>query len=234
MVLRKTMNVHTLYRVSIFFTWLMVCTVAHAQRYLDREAIRDAQSDVRQQPGYAWDHFACLRCRSKHPDVLILGDSIFDGWSGYLLLVFPNAIIDAKVGRQFSGGITQYRSLLRYSGVRKIRTIVVELGTNGAVTHGQVARFMQLAGPERRVIFIVPEVPRPWEKEVQTLYAGLPTYYKNVRLVWWNRLSTTSSGQERAADFWPDGVHPNWTGIQAMVHGLQAIIWKGDHDGHKA
>jgi hypothetical protein len=175
------------------------------------------------QPGYAWDHRHCLRYITPKPDLLILGDSIFDGWSGYLLHVFPRALIDARVGRQFSSAISIYRWLLGYSGVRAINTIVVELGTNGPVTPDQIARFMMLADG-RRVIFIVPQVPRPWASEVQTLYQSLPSRYPNVRLVYWNRISDLPNGQENPAYFWGDGVHPNWMGIQVLVNGLSRAL----------
>ncbi len=176
------------------------------------------------QPGYAWDQPYCLRYRSAHPNLLILGDSIFDGWSGYLLHVFPGALIDARVGRQFSSAIPIYRELLAYPGVQEIRTVVVELGTNGPVTPDQVAQFMALVGPDRRVVFIVPEVPRPWEQEVQSLYEQLPRVYPNLRLEYWNRLSELSDGQENRAYFWGDGVHPNWAGIQVLVSGLRQTL----------
>jgi hypothetical protein len=178
---------------------------------------------VAPKPGYAWDHPDCLRYITSRPKLLILGDSIFDGWSGYLLHVFPDAIIDARVSRQFSSAIPIYRRLLGYSGVRAINTIVVELGTNGPVTPEQIARFMRLADG-RRVIFIVPQVPRPWANEVQTLYQSLPTQYPNVRLVYWNRLSALPNGQENPAYFWGDGVHPNWMGIQVLVNGLSRAL----------
>lgn len=178
---------------------------------------------VAPRPGYAWTQSYCLRYRSAHPNLLILGDSIFDGWSGYLLYTFPNALVDARVGRQFSSAIRIYQSLLAYSGIRSIQTIVVDLGTNGPVTAQQIAQFMMLAG-NRRVIFIVPEVPRPWEREVQSLYEGLPAQYPNVQLEYWNRISTLPNGQENPAYFWGDGVHPNWYGIQALVGGLQAVL----------
>ena len=194
---------------------------ATSNRVAMRRIVENLQ--VSPQPGYAWTQPYCLRYRSAHPNLLILGDSIFDGWSGYLLHVFPKSFIDARVGRQFSSAIRIYQSLLVYTGIYSIQTVVVELGTNGPVTPQQIARFMKLAG-NRRVIFIVPEVPRPWEREVQKLYEGLPDRYPNIRLEYWNRISTLPNGRENPAYFWGDGVHPNWIGIQALVAGLQEQI----------
>lgn len=186
-------------------------------------AQRAAAQNRIEHPDYAWSQPYCLRYRSQEPNLLILGDSIFDGWSGYLLHVFPRAVVDAKVGRQFSTGVQDYARLRQYSGIRAIRTIVVELGTNGTVYPADVGRFMRMVG-SRRVIFIVPEVPRPWEKEVQSLYEELPRYYPNVRLVYWNRLAQLPNGQENPRYFWGDGVHPNWSGIQVLVGSLQQAV----------
>ena len=204
---------------------LTLLPMAHAERFLDQAAFRDARADLQAQPqpGYVWFRRSCLRYNSLNPDLLILGDSIMDGWSGYALHVFPRLFIDAKVGRQFSGGVRQYARLLAYKPIRQIQTIVVELGTNGPVKASQVGAFMRMVGFQRKVIFVIPEVPRPWEREVQQLYENLPKEYGNVHLVYWNRLST-HNGKEIPAYFGGDGVHPDWKGIQVMMHGIQAAL----------
>lgn len=169
----------------------------------------------------AWPHKFCLRYQTKNPDLLIIGDSIFDGWSGYLLKVFPKAIVDAKVGRQFSQGVVDYQKLLQYPGIRDIRTIVIELGTNGPVTKSQVIRLMNLAGPNRHVVWITPFVPRPWQNEVlATCNWAKEMYPKNLFLVHWHRAA------ERQSDwFFPDGVHPNSTGISYEISMLYKKLW---------
>ncbi|MCE5361316.1 MAG: hypothetical protein JJ714_10145, partial [Acidithiobacillus sp.] len=111
---------------------LAIANALHSGLRMDQQALLDSAQDAKLEPGYAWSQPYCFRYHTQHPNLLILGDSIFDGWSGYLLRLFPRAIIDAKVGRQFSGGIRQLRWLLQYPGVQRIKTIVVELGTNGA------------------------------------------------------------------------------------------------------
>ncbi len=207
---------------SVFFS---LSVHAAATSFSDAMTRLSQNTQVAPRADYAWDQPFCLRYRTQNPSLLIIGDSIFDGWSGYLLHVFPRALVDARVSRQFSQGIRVYRHLLDYSGIRKIRTVVVELGTNGPVTQRQVAQFMNLVGPYRQVIFIVPEVPRPWAHEVQKLYSSLPSRYPNLRLEYWNRISSLPDGKENQAYFWPDGVHPNWNGIQVLVRGLQKTLY---------
>lgn len=186
---------------------------------MNAAAHKDALHDAIERPSYAWTASSCLRTASQSPTTLILGDSIFDGWSGYLLHAIPGAFIDAKVGRQFSSAIGIYKSLLRYQGIQNINQIVVELGTNGPVTPDQIAQFMALAGPHRSVIFIAPQVDRPWGHEVDQLYDQLPNYYPNVKILNWQSIS---AGHEDY--FWTDGIHPNWQGIQSLVGHLEPLL----------
>lgn len=168
---------------------------------------------------YVWGHSQCLSYTTNHPDLLILGDSIFDGWSGYLLHVFPGAVVDARVSRQFSTGVNDYQNLMQYEGIRRIRTIVVELGTNGPITKSQVRRFMAVAG-SRTVIWITPSVPRPWQNEVlQTIYWAA-SIYPHIHLVHWHALAQGHSQWFRGG-----GVHPNWSGIQQEVSALQKVVY---------
>ena len=176
---------------------------------MDQDAKRDLRAQVQDHRAYAWDRPVCIRYRTSRPNLLILGDSIFDGWSGYLLHVFPGAFVDARVGRQFSTGVTDYQALLHYRGIARIRTLVIELGTNGAVTPAQVQQLMVLAGPHRQVFWITPSVPRPWQQEVLQVAHWAAGAYPNLHLVRWHRYAT---GHPQW--FWPDQVHPNWAGAQ--------------------
>ncbi len=204
------------WKIAVFLAGMAgICSFSHAfaERYLDYAAKLDAQQDITAAPlsGYAWDHSYCLRYQVNHPNLLILGDSIFDGWSGYLLHVFPSAFIDARVGRQFSAGVLDYKSLLQYKGVQQIPVVVLELGTNGPVTKQQVQEFMALAG-NRSVYWITPSVPRPWQQEVLSVAHWSKGRYPNIHLVSWHHLA---SGHPNW--FWGDQVHPNWYGIQHLV-----------------
>ncbi len=199
------------------------CSVAQGERYLDYAARKDAQADLTSapQPQWVWTRNHTFRAKTTTPNMLIFGDSIFDGWSGYLLHIFPTAVINAKVGRQFSSAPRLYQALLRYPVISRINWIVIELGTNGPVTPNQIAQFMKLVGAQRQVIFIIPAVPRPWAPEVIGLYQSLPKYYPNIHLVPWNVLASNSEGKEKMKYFWGDGVHPNWKGIQVLVQALK-------------
>lgn len=163
-----------------------------------------------------WTQAQCLRASSSHPDVLILGDSIFDGWSGYLLHVFPNAVVDAKVSRQFSAAVPVYQHLLQYPRIRAISTIVVELGTNGPIHRAGIQQFMSLANG-RQVYWIVPSVPRPWQQEVVHRLEWAASVYPNLQLVNWYGYVQSSPKPIAMRWFRPGMVHPDWAGIQQEV-----------------
>lgn len=199
------------------------------QRYLDRMALQDARQDLVQapSPGYAYDHQSVIRLSEDGPTgLIIIGDSILTGWSGYFAHVFPNALIDGRVGRQFSSIIPIWQALQKAGLTRGVGYVVVELGTNGAVSPQNMHTFLRMAG-NRQILLVMPEMPRPWEAEVQQLYLQTAAEDPNVHLVRWDLLS-----QHQPQYFWTDGVHPDWVGIQVMVNAiaqkLQDTITKTD------
>lgn len=195
-----------------------VAPLSKAPVTLDQIAIIDARNDITQSPDpdYAFAENSVIRFPSGNQKIgiIIMGDSILTGWSGYFAHVFPNAFIDGRVGRQFSSAIEIWKILKEAQLTSGVGDVVVELGTNGPVSIAEMTQFMREVGP-RQVFLVVPEVPRPWAQEVQSLYQVLPNVYPNVHLVRWDLLS-----RHHSSYFWPDGVHPNWLGIQVMVEAI--------------
>ncbi|MFA7495953.1 MAG: acyltransferase [Acidithiobacillus sp.] len=194
-----------------------------AERYLDRMAIVDAQKDFTQSPNpdYVLDANSVLRFPKKGPvGVIIIGDSILTGWSGYFAHVFPNALIDGRVGRQFYSAIPIWKTLQQTQLTHGVGDVVIELGTNGEVFPDDMDALLKLVG-NRQVFLVMPEMPRSWEQEVQQLYLQTAATHPNVHLVRWDLLS-----KNHPAYFWTDLVHPNWEGIQVMVRAIGHDIQK--------
>lgn len=188
-----------------------------AERYLDRMALVDARNDFTQapKPSYVLDKNSVVRFSEDGPTgLIIIGDSILTGWSGYFAHVFPNAVIDGRVGRQFSSAIPIWEELQKTGLTRNVNYVILELGTNGTVTPQNMHTFLRLAG-HRQILLVMPEMPRSWEKEVQHLYLHIAATHPNVHLVRWDLLSRNHPGY-----FWVDRVHPNWRGIQVMVSAI--------------
>lgn len=202
---------------------MVVSAVASAgTRYLDRMALIDAYKDYAQapRPDYVLDANSVLRypLDGQAPQMIIIGDSILTGWSGYFAHVFPDAVIDGRVGRQFSSILPIWTSMQHHGLTQSATAVIVELGTNGYVNPDDMQRFLRMAGP-RQVFLVVPEMPRPWEHEVQSLYIQIAAQHSNVHLVRWDLLS-----KNQPSYYWTDMVHPNWTGIQVMVHAIQVDV----------
>ncbi len=194
----------------------------HPERYLDRMALIDAQKDYTQSPNpdYVLDKNSVMRYpKAGHAiHMLIIGDSILTGWSGYFAHIFPDAVIDGRVGRQFSSILPIWHQMKKAGLTQKAGTVVVELGTNGTVYPQNMAEFLKLAG-NRQIFLVVPEMPRSWEHQVQQLYIQTAKTHPNVHLVRWDLLSCHHPDY-----YWTDRVHPDWKGIQVMVHAIAANV----------
>lgn len=193
------------------------------ERYLDQMAIIDAHKDFSQSPNpdYVLDARSVLRFPKTYPiGVIIIGDSILTGWSGYFAHVFPNALISGRVGRQFSSAIPIWKTMQQTRITQGVGDVVIELGTNGEVLPSDMQELLQMLG-HRQVFLVMPEMPRSWEHEVQQLYLQTAATHPNVHLVRWDLLS-----RDHPQYFWTDLVHPNWQGIQVMVHAIASDIQK--------
>ncbi len=196
------------------------------ERYLDQMAIIDAHKDFSQSPNpdYVLDAHSVLRFPKISPTgVIIIGDSILTGWSGYFAHVFPNALIDGRVGRQFSSAIPIWKTLQQTQMTQGVGDVVLELGTNGEVYPEDMNQLLHMIG-HRQVFLVMPEMPRSWEHEVQNLYLQTAATHPNVHLVRWDLLS-----RNHPSYFWTDMVHPNWMGIQVMVHAIAQDVKKTEN-----
>ena len=194
---------------------------APRNRYLDRMAIVDAQKDFTQapEPDYVLDADSVVRFPRIEPiGVIFIGDSILTGWSGYFAKVFPNAFLDGRVGRQFSSILPIWKVLTECHTTQGVRTVVVELGTNGEVSPADMDAFLHMAG-DRQIFLVVPEMPRPWAAEVRDLYLKTAASHPNVHLIRWDLLS-----KDHPDYYWSDRVHPNWLGIQVMVQAIAKAL----------
>jgi peptidoglycan/LPS O-acetylase OafA/YrhL len=172
------------------------------------------------QPGYLYNGQE-MRQNPAYPDkqVLVVTDSILLGWSGFVIHQVPNAILDGKVGRQFSRTPSVLQAELTQPQNADIRYIVLELGSNGDVFPQDLDRVMREAG-NRKILLIIPNVPRVWENEVKKQYLRAKAQYPNVYLLHWDRIS-----HDQYNYFDPDQVHLTWDGAQALVNAMLGKLY---------
>jgi peptidoglycan/LPS O-acetylase OafA/YrhL len=103
--------------------------------------------------------------------------------------------------------------------------VIVHCGNNGALGAGFVSQAMQIAGPNRLVMFVNLKVPRSWQDTDNAELARDVTAYRNARLFNWNNLGSLLQPQN--VYFYSDGYHLTAAGREYYAtHLLKALrIW---------
>jgi hypothetical protein len=131
----------------------------------------------------------------------------------------PGARIDAAISRQFDQGAAVLKSDTQADG--PARTIVVDLGDNGAISDGAFDQIMRAAGPDSTVVFLTVKIPRSWEQAANdALYAGARRW-ANAQVLDWQHYSSP-----HADWFVRDGFH--------LLAAGQAAYAAFIHDGLRA
>jgi hypothetical protein len=143
--------------------------------------------------------------------VTAVGDSILLDIQPELEVAIPGVSVDGLVSRQFEAGIAVVQADRAAGTLGKV--LVVELGTNGAVTPGDVDAMMQAASGVSRVVFVNVCVPRDWAAgDNAVLAAGVARYPGVAVLADWNALATPHPDW-----FTSDQVHLNPAGATALA-----------------
>jgi len=163
-----------------------------------------------------------LRSNPAYPEkqVLFITDSILLGWSGYVIHMVPNGILDGQVGRSFFRAQPVLQKMFQDPAYAKVAYVVVELGSNGYVQWPDLENFVQAVG-NRKILLIVPSVPRPWENEVRSMYDRAAAKYPNITLLHWDRISDGHPGY-----FVADQVHLDWDGAQALMQAVLRTLYQ--------
>ncbi|HEX3842553.1 MAG TPA: hypothetical protein VHU85_17305 [Acidimicrobiales bacterium] len=121
--------------------------------------------------------------------VTAVGDSVMIDMQPNLQADIPGIAVDGQVSRQFETGIGIVQAD-RSSGTLG-SVLVIELGTNGTVTSGDIDAMMQAAAGVKRVVFVNVDVPRSWEApDNATLAAGVARYPGVAVLADWYTMSS--------------------------------------------
>lgn len=131
--------------------------------------------------------------------ILFLGDSVIEMSRLRLNKVYPNSIIDNKVGRQFSDLpklIKKYEEAGDINGI-----VVISLGTNGRIFEKDINKVVELLkGNEVYLINIISS--SSWESSVNDTINRVVEENKNFHLIDWYGFAKGKSEY-----FYKDGVH---------------------------
>lgn len=142
----------------------------------------------------------------------VIGDSVMIDVTPHIEEVFPNAKVDAKIGRQFreAEDIVQQKKSSGSLG----EIVVIELGANGPLSEKRMHNLIELIG-DRDIYMITARVPKPWQQEVNETIKKVAPDYNNVYVVDW--FTKSESHPEYIGK---DGVHLTHTGAKEYAEFL--------------
>lgn len=119
-----------------------------------------------------------------NPRVFMIGDSVLLGASHYISRVLPNAVIDAKVGRQ----ATEILDILdKYpQKITASDAIIIHVGTNGYIKKEILEKVVSKIGPDKKIYFLTINAPVPWKDKVNENIRNMQKY-PNVRIIEWDK-----------------------------------------------
>lgn len=132
--------------------------------------------------------------------VLIIGDSVVLGAKADIESVFPHAVMDAEVGRQFTTAVDLFHQ--HVSRGQKGDVLVVALGANGPIADQSQIRAIMDAVHGMPVFFVTVRGPMMWTDANNALLRQTVSKYRNAGLLDW---SGVSAGHPEY--FYSDGTH---------------------------
>lgn len=133
--------------------------------------------------------------------ITAVGDSVMADASDSIQKLMPQAYVDAQVGRQGSATPAVIQQLKKQGHLNKI--VVLNLGTNGAMTQQTIDDILDVIGPDRQVYWLTAHVPtKPWQQTVNDEINDTAKKHKNVHVVDWYGMS-----EKHSEWFASDNVH---------------------------
>jgi len=128
-----------------------------------------------------------------------------------LQATFPGITIDAKVSRGMYSAPAILSSLARSGTLRPV--VVVGLGTNGPITHADLASIQRAIGPRRELIMVNAFADRGWTRGVNHALATFSARNRLVELANWH-----DAIAPHADVLAGDRIHPGPTGGRIYAH----------------
>ena len=148
--------------------------------------------------------------------ILFIGDSVLDMTKFDLKKIYPNSIIETKIGRQFY----ELPDLLAYYAGKMRKIVVIALGTNGTIYKKDMEKVMKtLEGHEVYLISTV--MPDSWQKSVNEEIMNASLQHSNVKVIDWY-----SFAKNKREYFYKDGTHPKPDAAKKYVDLIYSVVSK--------
>lgn len=157
---------------------------------------------------------------AQQTKLIAVGDSILLNIAPELKKVFPNAVIDADVGRQLYNSQEIFASL--HTQYPNTREVIIFLGSNGNFKKSDLEDIVSLFPLETTIYAVNTTVPKSWQTSVNNTLVNTSRENANVHLIDWRNESL----QHRADWFYEDGTHMNQEGREALIQLIAEMILK--------
>ncbi|WP_431085976.1 acyltransferase family protein [Paenibacillus sp. 8b26] len=151
--------------------------------------------------------------------VTAIGDSVMLDVQAYIQQAFPGAVVDGRIGRQMAEAPAVLEQLRQNGQLGK--TVIIELGTNGAFTKDQLTDLLASLKDAKRIILVNTRVPRPWESIVNRHLAEAASQDTRITMIDWYGASSGKNSY-----FEHDGVHLKPKGAKAYASLLAQALTK--------
>ncbi len=153
--------------------------------------------------------------------ITAVGDSVMLAAVPQLQAQFPGITIDAAVSRQMWQATDIVGALVASGELREY--VVLGLGTNGSIDPQTLHDVRGLIGPERSLVLVNPQAPKPWIPAVSEHLIAFASDYRNVVIADW-RAAIAPQLDVLARD----QVHPGPTGARiytsTIADALQYLV----------
>lgn len=152
--------------------------------------------------------------------VLAIGDSVLLAASPALsAMLGPQITVDAAVGRQVTAGLQRLAAYRASGALAHYRTVLIDLGTNGAFRPQDFQELAQLVAGIPRVVVYSVHAARSWTAVSNaTIHAGVAAHPGQMVLVRWDSAANAPNL------LYPDGIHPDIAGDQLYARLLGAAL----------
>ncbi|NYE04490.1 peptidoglycan/LPS O-acetylase OafA/YrhL [Bacillus niacini] len=148
--------------------------------------------------------------------ITVIGDSILYDVAPFFKNLYPEAVIDYRVGRQMSE-VPEVIQQLESSG-QLGQNVIIQLGTNGPFVKTDLLNLINSL-ENKKVYLVNCRVPRVWESTVNRTLEEVVTSTPNTVLVDW--YSTSAGHPEFFAN---DGVHLTRFGGETYANMIAAMV----------
>jgi len=149
--------------------------------------------------------------------VSAVGDSVMLASAQALEHDMPGISIDAVVGMQMQTGVQIIENMSASGELRHY--VVVGLGTNGAITGGQIWDLRKAAGWNRELVLVNTFGPMSWVSEVNNELTAATWHKRHVEVADW-----AAAIAPYPSLLWDDGIHPRPSGAPLYARVVEDAI----------